>query len=199
MRDGFLAQPVPASVIQDIVHCGLDAPSSKNAQPWRVHVVSDRDVLKQLADAVQTAKDADRYVPTNPVTGEARPGFVSTVAESAEILRKAALGLFIESWQSFSGGRAALAQASDEHRRSALTGYALDMIGIGALMQNMWLAAQAHGLGGVFMGDVMIAEEVIRSRLDMEGDLLGVLALGYTSRAALVPKAMRTGRVVHHS
>jgi len=59
IREGFDGQPIPGPVLREIVRCGLAAPSSKNAQPWRMHVVADRATLAGLADAVEQAQDAD--------------------------------------------------------------------------------------------------------------------------------------------
>lgn len=199
IREGFTGAPVPEEVIEEILHSGLCAPSSKNAQPWRLHVVTADATLREIADCVEHSKGAERYVPIDPLTGEPRPGLVSTVVESAEVLRQVSLGIFVESVWSFSGGREALAAAGDSERRGALVGFALDMLGIGALLQSMWLAAESHGLRGVFMGDVMIAERSIASLLGLEGDLLGVLALGYAPNGVAAPRRISQGRVVRHA
>jgi nitroreductase len=62
-----------------------------------------------------------------------------------------------------------------------MVGYELELAGLGAAVQNMWLAALDLGLSAVFMGDVAVAERAIAARLGIEGDLLGALALGYAS------------------
>lgn len=197
VREGFDRRDVPQVVLEEIVACGLSAPSSKNAQPWRIHVVRDRPVLGELADAVQSGKDAERYVPIDPATGQPRPDWPSTVAESATVLRSVAVGLFVENRGKFSDGRRTVAAADDSVRESALIGYGFEMIGLGACVASMWLAARSHGLSGIYMGDVVIAEEVVRARLGMRGDLAGVLALGY-SDGSPTPKALADDRVVWH-
>ena len=68
IREGFDGQPIPGAVLREIVRCGLAAPSSKNAQPWRMHVVTDRATLGVLADAVEKAKGVDEYVPHDPAS-----------------------------------------------------------------------------------------------------------------------------------
>jgi nitroreductase len=198
IREGFTEEEVGLEVIDDIVRCGLAAPSSKNAQPWKLHVVTDRQLNARVASAMDKAKGADRYVPINPLTGEARAGMTSTVVESAVILEQAALGIYVESHFSFSGGRLAMLQADADRRRSALIGFALDMVGIGAMVENMWLAAESHGVRGVFMGDVMIAEEFIGETLGFAGDLVGVLALGHSPHGGPAPKQLARDRVVRH-
>lgn len=197
IRDGYAARVVPDDAVEQILACGLAAPSSKNAQPWRIHVVTDGSTLAEAADAVQGAKYAASYVPVDPATGQARPDWPSTVAESASVLRQVGLALFIENSGRFSDGRRNIAQAADAVREDALVGYGFEMIGIGAAVQNMWLAAESLGLAGVFMGDVLIAEPWIRERLGMVGDLVGVLAIGYSDGGA-PPRRMAPDRVVVH-
>lgn len=197
VRDGYERRAVPSGAVERILACGLAAPSSKNAQPWRIHVVTDTALLTAAGDAVQGAKHAATYVPVDPATGRARTDWSSTVAESAAVLRQVGLGLFIENSGRFSGGRRNIAQAGDDVREDALVGYSFEMIGIGAAIQNMWLAAQTMGLAGVFMGDVLVAEPWIRDRLGMAGDLVGVLAIGYSEGGA-PPRRLAADRVVLH-
>lgn len=109
-REQFNDRPIPGAVLIEIVRCGLAAPSSKNAQPWRLHVVSDRAVLGELARAVETSRGADSYAPMDPLTGRLHPDWPSTVALSASVLREAATGIFIENRSLFSRSRQALVE-----------------------------------------------------------------------------------------
>src|SRR5579863_8093799 len=142
IREGFDRQPVPGSVLREIVRCGLAAPSSKNAQPWRMHVVADRATLG--------------------------------------VLREVAAAIFMENRGLFSNGRAGLIGATRPALAGSLVGFGLEMIGIGAAIENMWLAAEALGVRVAFMGDVVIAEDDICATLGIVGDLAGVLALGFS-------------------
>lgn len=180
IREGFDHRPIPGAIMREIVRCGLAAPSSKNAQPWRMHVVTDQATLAAMADAVERAKGADEYVPHDPATGQARPAYVSTVRESAQVLRDVSAAIFMENRGLFSTGRSALASASRPALAGSLVGFGLEMVGIGAAVENMWLAAEALGVRVAFMGDVAIAEDEICRRLHMAGDLVGVLALGFS-------------------
>lgn len=197
IRSGYEDRAVPDEVIERTVQCGLVGPSSKNAQPWRIHVVTDRPLLAELADAVRGARGIERYVPIDPATGRPREDWDSTVVESAEVLAQVPLGLFIENRGKFSDGRRTVAAAAETVREDALVGYGFEMLGLGAAIQSMWIGARAQGLEGVFMGDVLIAEATIRRRLGMMGDLVGVLVLGYTSGRPS-PKELADDRVVRH-
>jgi len=189
VREGFTDAPVPRAVLEDILRCGLAAPSSKNARPSRFHVVTDRDLLDVIAREVESSEDLDTYVPFDPVTGKPRPEWSSTVIESAEVLRNARVAIFVENTGTFSRGRQALVNASPEALAGSIVGYTLEAMGLGAAIQSMWIAAVAHGLAGVFMGDVLIAERAIKRRFAIAGDLVGVLALGYAE--VLQAKAVR--------
>src|SRR5436190_418956 len=83
VRDQYQERDVPNEVVEEIILCGLAAPSSKNARPWRLHVVTDRALLCAIADAAATADGAETYVPRDPITGAIRTDWPSSVAESA--------------------------------------------------------------------------------------------------------------------
>jgi len=203
VRERFSRRPIPSPTLREIIRCGLAAPSSKNARPWCLHVVSDTEMLHDLALAVATSEGADTYVPRDPTTGEPRPDWPSTVAESAEVLRGSATAIFIENRGAFSNGRRSLSAATRTNLVGSLVGYTFEILGIGAAVQNMWVAAHALGIQGTFMGDVVIAEDVISRRLGIHRDLVGVLALGYSEDS---PPSDRIaydiddpGRVVWHA
>jgi len=203
VRAGFDGRPVPKAQLREIVSAGLAAPSSKNARPWRLHVVSNGGLLREIADAAAMAQDADTYVPRDPTTGLPRPNWPSSVAESADVLRQVSTAIFVENCGAFSNGRRTLAAASSERLMGSLVGYTFEILGIGAAIENMWLAANALGVAVAFMGDIVIAEEEIVRRLNLRLDLIGVLALGYSDEP--VPDnrisygVADTERVIWHS
>ncbi len=182
VRSGFTDRPIPVPVLEDVVRCGLSAPSSKNARPARFHVVTDGKLLDALACDVEGSSDIENYVPFDPATGRPRPEWSSTVLESAAVLRGARAGIFVENTGAFSRGRETLIRASAQALSGSIQGYTFEMLGVGAAIQNMWIAAVSHGLSGVFMGDIVIAETAIKRRLRIPLDLVGVLALGYADQ-----------------
>lgn len=181
VRDQFEERPIPQEAIDDILRCGLSAPSSKNARPWRLHVVTDKRTLRELAAAVVSADGADTYVPRDPVTGQIRGDWPSSVSESAAALNSVPLAIFVENLGAFSKGRATLASVPQERLRGSLVAYTFESMGIGTAIMNMWMAAISHGVQGVFMGDVCVAEKDIARRLGIKCDLVGVLILGYSN------------------
>lgn len=159
-------------------------------------------LLETIAAATEVADEGERYVPHDPVTGEPWPQWTSTVTESAQVLRECAVGIFIENLGIFSRGRDTLAAVPTANLVGSLVGYTFEIVGIGAAIQNMWVAATALGVVGTFMGDVAIAEASIRDLLGIDRDLVGVLALGLRDEAAGSRPHVRdvtdSGRVVWH-
>ena len=180
VRRGFDGRTIPRDQLETVVACGLSAPSSKNAQPWRFHVVQDRELMVAIAVAAEHSEDVDRWVPSDPRTGLPHGHWPSSVRESADILRSAAVGILIENRGVFSGGRQVLANATPTALAASLLGYSFELVGIGAALENMWLAANSLGISAAFLGDLAIAESTARQLLAFEGDMVGILVLGYS-------------------
>lgn len=181
VRAGFADEAVPRDLLAAVVECGLAAPSSKNARPWRLHVVTSRDQLDAIAAAAESAEDADAYVPPDPLTGEPSPLFESTVLESAAVLRAVPCAIALENRGVYIRDTAWLAARPPEVIARTLTAYGLEMLGLGAALENMWLAANSLGLSVAFLGDLAIANDTARRVLGLEGDLVGLLALGFSA------------------
>ncbi len=47
----FTGESIPDSLIEDLVRIGTSAPSAGNRQPWRIIVVTDRELRNRLASA----------------------------------------------------------------------------------------------------------------------------------------------------
>jgi|GEM_PF-923246 len=187
IRSGFAAGPLPDAVVEEIIACGLAAPSSKNSQPWRLHAVTDRVLLRRIAEDVVAQRNVSTYVPHDPATGAPRPEYRSTVLDSSHVLAAVPLAVFVENLGPFSRGVEGLAATAEPRLRSALFGFGLEMVGIGAAIENMWLAAAALGLSAALLGDVAIAEPEIALALGLRGDLVGALAIGRSDEGPYPP------------
>jgi nitroreductase len=52
----FTSEPIPNSIIEDIVNIARSAPSGGNRQPWRIIVVTRQDLKNQLVVAAHNQK-----------------------------------------------------------------------------------------------------------------------------------------------
>lgn len=187
IRTGYDGERLPGEVVDLIMTCGLAAPSSKNSMPWRLHAVVNRQLLARIANLVIHDKNGGTYVPTDPVTGLPDTRYSSTVVASGETLMSASAGIFVENLGPYSRGIETLVNVNDSARRSALFSYGLEMIGIGAAFENMWLAAGALGYSATLMVDVVVAEKEIAPLLGIHGDLVAALAIGKSTDAPTSP------------
>jgi hypothetical protein len=123
------------------------------------------------------ADGGESFVPLDPTTGDKRDDWESTVLESAATLQSVPCAIFVENLGMFSRSRRVVAAVAPDLLEDALIGYSLEMLGLGAAIENMWIAATSIGLSGSFIGDVLVAEEAVKRRLGISRDLVGVLAL----------------------
>ena len=115
IRFGFdRTRSISPDLMETITDCGLAAPSSKNAKPWRFHVVTSTDLLDEIAGWMESAANLETYVPHDPRTGQPHEHWQSTVIESAAVFRQVPVAVFIENRGVFSGGRPALRTAAPE-------------------------------------------------------------------------------------
>ena len=181
VRSGYSDREIPQDQLDLVLACGLAAPSSKNARPWRFHVLRDRAQLEFVARAAVSAEGIEDWVPHDPRTGAPHPEWSSTVVESAEVLLATPCAILIENRAPFSRGKRELVQASAGNLAAAIDGYAFELLGLGAALENLWLAANAVGIQVAFLGDLTVAEEAIATRFGITGDVAGVVALGYSA------------------
>jgi nitroreductase len=180
VRDGYMPNLLGADLVDEIIACGESAPSAKDSRPWRLHPVADRSTLDRIATAMASDSRAGSFAPhtTDRSTNESIPRFRSSVTESAAILSAVPLGIVIENRRPYTSMRGRSPGTIGDPGRTFES--VLETMGIGAAMQNMWLAATALGLSAVYLADAAISECVIKSLLGFDGDCLGVLAVGYT-------------------
>jgi nitroreductase len=62
----FLDKVVPAEIINQILECGITAPSSMNCQPWHFVIVKDKNKLEKLAKLKE--EENQQHILTAPVT-----------------------------------------------------------------------------------------------------------------------------------
>jgi len=192
----FKKTPVPEELLKRVIECGLRAPSAKNSQPWRFHVIRDKETLEKVAGLLLSNPEAKEDGPIDPKTGKPNPNFTPTVVESANIVKSAPVAIFIENHSPVMGGRKGVIESP--HVDQAIFGLQFELMGIGSSVENMLLAAHSQGLGGVFMGDPVLEEDNIKKLLGIQGDLVGVVALGYSDQKELWNKPLEKDRVIYH-
>lgn len=164
----YRPDPVPESVLQELVEIATLAPSGMNVQPWRFSVITDRALLRQLSDVVK--RTGLTKIPELPETENFR-----AMLQNPE-------------YDVFYGAPALIVIQGD--RRSPIA--SLDCL---LAAENLILAAHAKGLGTCFMGFVLLAKEeaeICRALAVAEGyDIVAPLIVGYSDAIPQTPPDRR--------
>lgn len=148
----FKPDPVPESVIQDILHTATFAPSAHNRQPWRFAVVTASVVKQNLAEAMSAefAHDlASDGLPPDEIQ--------KRITRSRERILSAPLVILL------CLDMTEMDVYPDKKRRRAEFRMAMQSVASAGL--QLLLAAHAEGLGGVWVCSPLFAQETIQSAL----------------------------------
>lgn len=186
----FLADPVPADLLEKVLNAGITAPSKGNSQIWEFYVVTGeklKEMVQMLLGLLRTElipamKLADEESGT--AAGEAlekaerRSG--RNRLELEEILSP--LGMSVEDFMlegtfSFFGAPVAVLVMVDEVFARDLP----HILSVGAAVENILLSAVEAGLGTCWIGGVWRYTKNIRSLLGIDDHmkLLSSIAIGY--------------------
>jgi len=164
----FKPDPVPDSVIQNIISTATYAPSAHNRQPWRFCVVIDLSAKIRLAGAM--AEDFKRDLLRD---GAAPEKIQAQITRSKERITSAPvlilLCLDMSEMQTY----------PDEKRQHAEQMMAIQSVAAAGL--QLLLAAHAEGLGGVWICSPLFAQETIQKALELpkEWEPQAMFYIGY--------------------
>ena len=161
---------MPDSVIQNILSTATYAPSAHNRQPWRFCVVTEVSVKVKLADAM--AEDFERDLRRDGVASEK---IEAQIKRSKDRMTSAPVVILLCLDMS------EMDLYPDEKRQYAERTMAMQSVAAAGL--QLLLAAQAEGLGGVWVCSPLFAQEVIRKTLKLPDawEPQGMFYVGYAS------------------
>jgi coenzyme F420-0:L-glutamate ligase/coenzyme F420-1:gamma-L-glutamate ligase len=164
----FKTDPVPDSVIQDILSTATYAPSAHNRQPWRFVVITSPLVKGQLADAM--AMDFEHDLKRDGISTEK---IQAQIKRSKERITSAPLAILLCLDMSD------MDSYPDEKRQYAERMMAIQSVASAGM--QLLLAAHAEGLGGVWACWPLFAQETIKKSLNLleSWEPQGMFFVGY--------------------
>ena len=175
----FTDRPVTEETVNGVLAAAILAPSGKNRQPWRFVVLAGGEKRAQMI----------RVMREGIADTKARGMETGSAIVTARVMERAPVTIFVfnpqgvHPWASHS-----LAQTLME---------TVDTQSIGAAIQNMLLAAQAMGLGTLWMCDVWSAYQQLETWLGESGELVAAVALGYPDEQPAARPRHPLSEVVH--
>ncbi len=164
----FKADPVPASVLTDILHTATFAPSAHNRQPWRFMVMTDSSAKKHLSDAMagEFQRDLEKdKLPLEEIT--------KRVNKSRERINSAPVVVIL------CVDMSEMDAYPDTRRRKAE--YIIATQSTANAGMQLLLAAHAEGLGGVWVCSPMFAQDTVQKALNIpkSWEPQAMLLIGY--------------------
>lgn len=160
----FAPEPVPEELIREVLDAGRLAPSPTNTQPWYFLVLSGADTSRAARIMARRTQ------------GVSVPGFQAIAADAVRILEEAPHVITV-----WNAGRLSrrLRKLKGLIGPSYYRGYErAERDGIACAVENMWLMAQALGLGMVWiMTDASMARR-FRAEFKMEATIAALCPIG---------------------
>jgi F420 biosynthesis protein FbiB-like protein len=160
----FKDEPVPAEALKAILTAATQAPSAKNRQPWRFHVIRG----ERRAEMVRVMREGIARMKAQGVN-------LGSAVGSARIMEAAPVTVFVFNPE----GIHPWLTRSMEQMFVDVT----NVQSIGAAIQNMVLAATDLGLGSLWICDVFYAYQELCDWLGEGGQMIAAVSLGYADES----------------
>jgi nitroreductase len=160
----FKHEPLPDEAVQTILKAATQAPSGKNRQPWRFTVV----LGDKRTEMIQVMRRGMANM-------KARGQDLGSCEGTLRAMEEAPVTIFVFNPD---GMAPWLAHSIDQMFTSVV-----DVQSVGAAIQNMALAAQALGIGSLWICDVFSAYEELREWLGEEGQMIAAMSFGYAGES----------------
>ena len=178
---GFTEKPVSQEMIECLLDAARQAPSASNQQPWNFVVVAGKTRELLCNDLLEACRKRDKQY--DPSRGKTIPAiYLERTKKLLKALRphlnemnKQVVSFLEEGSCLFYGAPVLILVTMDKaHPQSKL-------VDIGCAVENLVLAAQDKGLGTCIIALVLMFEQLIRERLEIQDSLSIVvgIALGY--------------------
>ncbi len=173
----FSDAPIPLDDVRELVRLATLAPNVANAQPWRFVAVANRELLGEIADAVETSLRAMLPDPQSPDGSRA----LERVVYHSSFFRSAPVVIFV-GMMPYEAVADSVSRDPGFHRQLNELRVYPDVQSIGAAVQTLLLAAVDKGYGSCWLSGPTVARDAIEPLigLDPPAQLAATIALGKT-------------------
>lgn len=182
----FSDKPVSREILDTLMEMAVHAPSPLNNQPWRFHIITSRNKIDTLASYVLKRAEAIR----DDIVYSAKADY-ETYLTNATFFKEAQALIVVQLKPMTYDARGHLWGVPDffSNEISARG----DIMCLGAACQNIMLTAQSLGLGSCLMLYPLLANDDVRTLLDIRKpwDIMAYIPIGYRDEIVEVVKPKR--------
>jgi nitroreductase len=160
----FQDRPISKDVLRQILHAATLAPSGKNRQPWRFHVVEGAARAEMV-----------RVMRAGMARFDARGEDTGSAEWTVQVMEQAPVTVFV--YNPFAEYKRRLKNVGD------IMLNIVDVQSVGAAIQNMLLAALDLGLGSLWICDVFYAYDELCEWLGETHQMIAAVSLGYADES----------------
>ncbi len=170
----FAPDAIPPECLKEMVRIAGQAPSVANSQPWRFVAVTDKNLLKAMAEEVR--KKTDQIIPHDSPVRTKVEWFSTFFVDAPAVI------VVLKSPY-----KAMIDESLPHDEVNAMRGFP-DIQSIGAAIQNLLLAAVDMGFGACWLSGALIAKDELESLLDID-EPWSIAAMVAVGKPATEPEA----------
>lgn len=169
----FREEPIPESLLLQVLDAVRWAPSPGNVQPWRMILVGDEETRGELVEKMAG------YI-SDSLLSEGAIEDASTIEETLGLLSSAPILIIACMTKEFFG----------ERYDMWLSEHTMGVQSVAAAIQNMLLVAHDVGLGGCWCSTPLLCPTAVRQALGIPQSVepQAIIALGYYDEAPRLPR-----------
>ncbi len=172
----FKSDPVSPADLKEIVRRSGLAPSVNNSQPWHFIAVTNRDLIRQLANQVH--EKLEELFPEGK-TEDVQP-VKETVDKFSTFFQDSPAVIFVAMKRYSAIADQILDRVNMDHDQLNEIRNHPDIQSIGAAVENLLLSATDMGYGACWLSGIMVARDALEQRLEIQPPwhLATAIALG---------------------
>lgn len=157
----FSTEPVATEHLRQMVRLAGTAPSVNNSQPWRYVAVTNSELKRRMAQAVNDQLDAMMDVLQQHLSADG----IATLRDNCTLFAQAA-AVVVAAWRHYEAllDHVLAHNALTHEEAHALRGYP-DVVSLGASVQNLMLAATDLGYGTCWLTGPLVARPRLEALL----------------------------------
>ena len=161
----FSNKPIDNETIRNIIKAGINAPSPKNSQPWKFVVIkeSKHQLIKIMEEGLEEIKSSFGLLLNEK-------NFLLSAEATLKIMKEAPVIIFVIN-----------SENKQEQQKTRVKKYMemVNILSIGAAVENMLLASHEYGIGSLWIGDIYYTITEISEWLQTDRQIAAAIALGY--------------------